>query len=73
MDEISSSIFKRTIFKRFQMEKSLSTTKFSWVYQGKNVLKNIPVVLKIEKDGKYNLLESEAYILTIVKGLGIPK
>ena len=29
--------------------------------------------MKIENEGEYNLLESEAYILTIVKGLGIPK
>ena len=71
--EISSSIFKRIIFKKYKIEKLLSTSKFSWVYEGKNIIKNVPVIMKIEKEGKYNLLESEAYILTIVKGLGIPK
>ena len=73
MTEISSSIFKRIIFKKYKIEKLLSTSKFSWVYEGKNIIKNVPVIMKIEKEGKYNLLESEAYILTIVKGLGIPK
>ena len=73
MAEISSSIFKRIIFKKYKMEKLLLSTKFSWVYEGKNIIKNVPVVLKIEKEGKYDLLESETYILTIVKGLGIPK
>ena len=71
--EISSSIFKRIIFKKYKMEKLLSATKFSWVYEGKNIIKNVPVIMKIEKEGKYDLLESEAYILTIVKELGIPK
>jgi len=73
MTEMSSSVSGKIIFKRFKIEKLLSTSNFSWVYEGKNVIKNIPVIMKIEKEGKYNFLESETYILTIVKGLGIPK
>ena len=64
MTEISSSISNKIIFKRFQIEKLLSTSNFSCVYEGKNAIKNIPVIMKIEKTGKYNFLESEAYILT---------
>ena len=70
---MGSSILNNIIFKRFKIEKLLSASNFSWVYEGKNVIKNIPVIMKIEKEGKYNFLESETYILTIVKGLGIPK
>ena len=73
MTEISSSISKKIIFKRFKMKKLLATSKFIWVYEGKNIIKNTPVAMKIEKEGEYDLLESEAYILTITKGLGIPK
>ena len=70
---MGSSILNNIIFKRFKIEKLLSASNFSWVYEGKNIIKNIPVIMKIEKEGKYNFLESETYILTIVKGLGIPK
>ena len=70
---MGSSILNNIIFKRFKIEKLLSASNFSWVYEGKNIIKNVPVIMKIEKEGKYNLLESEAYILTIVKVLGIPK
>ena len=73
MAEISQSFSKKLIFKRFKLEKLLATSKFSWVYEGKNIIKNTPVAMKIEKEGEYDLLESEAYILTITKGLGIPK
>ena len=73
MTEISQSFSKKLIFKRYKLEKLLATSKFSWVYEGKNIIKNTPVAMKIENEGEYNLLESEAYILTIVKGLGIPK
>ena len=64
---------KKKIFKRFKLGKILDISDFSWVFEGKNILKNVPVAIKIEKKGNYNLLESEAYILMTVKGLGIPK
>ena len=73
MAEINASILeKKIIFKKFKLRKLIHTSPFSWVYQGKNIIKNIPVAIKIEKTGKFNLLESEAYILTNIKSLGFP-
>ena len=68
-----SYLKKKIIFKKFVITKLLATSEFAWVYEGKNVNKNIPVAIKIEKKDKYNLLESEAYILMGIKGFGIPQ
>ena len=68
-----SILSKKIIFKKFKLGKLIYESNFSWVYEGKNIIKNIPVAIKIEKANKYNLLESEAYILTYVKGFGIPE
>ena len=68
-----SILSKKIIFKKFKLGKLIFESNFSWVYEGKNIIKNIPVAIKIEKANKYNLLESEAYILTYVKGFGIPE
>ena len=74
MTEITASLLQnKIIFKRFKLRKLLYTSEFSWVYEGKNIVKNVPVAIKIEKKGKFNILESEAYILTSVKGFGIPE
>ena len=74
MNERPESILKqKLIFKKFKLLKLLAISNFSSVYEGKNIATNIPVAIKIEKEGKYNFLESEAYILMIVKGIGIPK
>ena len=74
MTEINASLLqKKLIFKRFKLKKLLDISDFSWVYEGKNILKNVPVAIKIEKKGNFNLLESEAYFLTTVKGFGIPE
>ena len=64
---------KKIIFKKFKIRKLLDTSEFAWVYEGKDLIKNIAVAIKIEKQGNYNLLESEAYILMSVKGFGIPE
>ena len=68
-----SILKKKIIFKKFKIRKLLDTSEFAWVYEGKDLIKNIPVAIKIEKQGNYNLLESEAYILMSVKGFGIPE
>ena len=74
MNERPESILKqKLIFKKFKLLKLLAISNFSSVYEGKNIATNIPVAIKIEKEGKYNFLESEAYIFMIVKGIGIPK
>ena len=74
MTEINASLLqKKLIFKRFKLKKLLDISDFSWVFEGKNILKNVPVAIKIEKKGNFNLLESEAYFLTTVKGFGIPE
>ena len=68
-----SSLKKKIIFNKFLIKKLLYTSAFSWVYEGKNLIKNNPVAIKIEKIGNHDLLESEAYILTGIKGFGIPE
>ena len=68
-----SILHKKIIFKRFKLGKLINESNFSWVYEGKNIINNIPVAIKIDKMNEYNLLESEAYILTNVKGFGIPE
>ena len=74
MNKKAESILKKKlIFKKFILGKLIAISKFSSVYEGKNIFSNIPVAIKIEKEGNYNFLESEAYILMIVKGFGIPK
>ena len=74
MAEITPSLLeKKLIFKKFKLAKLIYFSHFSWVYAGKNIIENAPVAIKIEKTTKYNLLKSEAYILTTVKGFGIPE
>ena len=72
-DRNPSILHKKIIFKKFKLRKLIYESNFSWVYEGKNVIKNIPVAIKIEKANKYSFVESEAYILTNVKGFGIPE
>ena len=73
MSEAPSILTKKIIFKKFILGKLLNTSAFSLVYEGRNLIQNIPVAMKLEKTGKFNLLESEAYILMRVKGFGIPR
>ena len=68
-----SILHKKIIFKRFKLGKLINESNCSWVYEGKNIINNIHVAIKIDKMNEYNLLESEAYILTNVKGFGIPE
>ena len=73
MSEAPSILKKKIIFKKFILGKLLNSSEFGWVYEGKNLITNIPVSIKIELTGKYDLLESEAYILMDIKGFGIPE
>ena len=55
MAEINASILeKKIIFKKFKLLKLLDTSEFSWVYEGKNLLTNTHVAMKIEK--KVNII-----------------
>ena len=48
MTEIKASILeKKIIFKKYNLKKLLNISGFSWVYEGKNLIKNIPVSIKI--------------------------
>ena len=46
----------------------------SKIYEGVNKITNEPVAMKLEKiGGVYDLLESEAYFLLLLRGFGIPR
>ena len=52
----------------------MNTSDFGSVYNGICIKDNNPVAIKMEKrNSKFNLLESEAYLLMNLKGFGIPK
>ena len=73
VDAEAKKIYNRIIFKKYKIKKLLFKSVFSYVYKGVNIKNNIPVTLKIEKKGKYDLLETEAYLLVNLKGFGIPE
>ena len=65
---------KTIIFNKYRIKKLIASTHFGWLYEGINIKEKEPVAMKFEKkSSKYNLLESEAYILFYLKGFGIPK
>ena len=69
-----SSFQNKLIFKKFRVGKLIHKSGFSSIYKGKNELTHEPVAMKFEKmKSKFALLESEAYILLLLKGLGIPR
>ena len=67
------NLIHKIIFKKYEIKKIISTSRFSSVYEGINKINNTPVALKIEDDKKLKYLQSEAYFLINLKGLGIPK
>ena len=73
VDVEAKSFYNRIIFKKYKIKKLIYKSVFSNVYEGMNIKDNIPVVLKIEKKGKYDLLETEAYLLMHLTGFGIPE
>ena len=68
-----SKILSKIFFKKYKIKKLIRTTRFSSVYEGKNINDKEPVCMKIEINNKIELLESEAYCLYNLKGFGIPK
>ena len=64
----------RLFFNKYQTKKLICKTPFSEIYEGINIKDNELVAIKIEqKNRNFNILESEAYYLLNLKGLGIPK
>ena len=69
-----SSLQKKLIFKKFRVGRLIHKSDISLIHEGKNELTQEPVAMKFEKNkSKFELLESEAYILFLLKGLGIPR
>ena len=64
----------KLFFKKFRAGKLISNTNLAFIYSGINESNKEPVAMKFEKIlGKYNFLESEAYFLYLLQGMGIPK
>ena len=64
----------RLFFNKYKIKKFIAKTNWSQLYEGINIKDNESVAMKFEKKAlKYNSLESEAYFLFNLKGLGIPK
>ena len=64
----------KLIFNKYKLKSLIHSSDFGSVYEGINEKENIPVAIKLEKkNGKYNMLESEAFLLINLKGHGIPK
>ena len=74
-NEISNyNLEKKLIFKKYRVGKLIYKSNLSTIHEGINELNGEQVALKFEKTGqKYNLLESEACFLFLLKGEGIPK
>ena len=69
-----SNLQKKIIFKKFKVGKLIFNSELASIYEGKNELNGEQVAMKFEKiSGKNHFLESEAYILFLLKGIGIPK
>ena len=50
MSEITPLFLQKTeISKKFKLGKILDISDFSWVFEGKNILKNVPVSIKKKK------------------------
>ncbi len=70
LENINNKLF----FNKYRIKKLIVKTKYSFLYEGINIKRNEPVAMKFEKRiSKENLLESEAFLLFILKGFGIPK
>ena len=70
---IDPNLMNKIIFKKYKIKRLMCESSFSQVYEGINIIKKTPVALKFEHKTKFNLLESEAYLLLYLKGVGIPE
>ena len=69
-----SLLQKRLIFKKFQVGKLINKTHISLIHEGVNIATKEHVAIKFEKIGdKYDFLQSETFILLLLKGIGIPR
>ena len=73
LDAEAKKFYNRIIFKKYKIKRLMCKSVFSHVYEGINIKNNIPVAIKVEKKGKHELLETEAYLLVDLKGFGIPE
>ena len=70
---INRCIEKQIFFNKYKLQKLINKSVFSYVYKGINIINKELVSIKIEnRIENNNILESEAYILFYLKGLGIP-
>ena len=70
---INGNIKNRIFFNKYKIEKLINKSEFSCVYKGINIISKESVAIKIEnRIAMNNILESEAYILFMLKGIGIP-
>ena len=64
---------KQIFFNKYKLQKLINKSAFSYVYQGINIKSKELVAIKLEDRITMNhILESEAYILFNLKGIGIP-
>ena len=70
---VDPNLMNKIIFKKYKIKRLMCESSFSQVYEGINIIKKTPVALKFEHKTKPNLLESEAYLLLYLKGVGIPE
>ena len=69
-----SNLQNKLFFNKYKLQKLIYSSKYSWVYQGINVNSKEPLAIKLEdRNGTKHFLESEAFLLLNLKGLGIPK
>ena len=73
-DEFLLSFKKKILFKKYKVIKKLCSGAFSNIYLGISILNGSKVAIKLEKRNIPNPhLETEAYFLYYLKGVGIPE
>ena len=69
-----NDIYNKLIFKKYKILSLLGKGSFGYVFRGINIIDKQDVAIKIEEyKKKGDLLESEAYYLYYLKGIGIPE